>query len=503
MKFIFNPSPNIRQKQSTSRIMLELTAALAVVVAFSLFYYYSEYGMEGALQVVKLLATSLIVTFVTESLWAVVTKQNVKKFLSTSYGWVTAIILTLMCTVNVTPYALGVATVFAIFVGKLLFGGFGQNIFNPAAVGRGIIFMAFMGASADVISGATVTTKIANEFNWLAVDSEMITSMMKATGGLTTLFTGWYAGAIGETSAALLLVLGVILAIRKVIDWKVPTVYLGTIFVITSVIALMTGVGSYEGIPGFIWYPLMHLFIGGAVFGAVFMLTDPVTSPTSSAGRVIFAVGAAALTVLIRIKANYPEGVLFSILIMNMLTPMIEQALEGKQLAIRKKAYVIFAGVAVVGLAANLLAASVIEPAKKPEPVPEPKPITVSIEDTDMLSYQANIVSETENGDGTVTYLIQAEGYKAKTTADASLVNEIEITVNTADNTIATVKVLKCVDTQYVGDQIKNDVFLKQFEGLDLTSAFEIQPDGITTSATYSMKSVVRAVAEVRAQLGL
>lgn len=502
MKFTFNPSPNMRQKQSTSRIMLELTAALAVVFAFSLFYYNSEYGMEGVLQVVKLLATSLLVTVVTESVWALATKQNVKTFLATSYGWVTAMILTLMCTVNVTPYAIGVATFFAIFIAKLLFGGFGQNIFNPAAIGRGIIFLAFMGASSDVISGATVTTKIATEFNWLAVDSEMINSMMNSVDGLKTLFTGWYTGAIGETSALLLIILGVILAVRKVIDWKVPTVYLASIFVFTSAIALFTGVGSYEGIPGFIWYPLLHLFIGGAVFGAVFMLTDPVTSPTSSSGRMIFAVGAAALTVLIRIKANYPEGVLFSILIMNMLTPMIEQAMDGKQLQMRKKAMTVFAGVAVVGLATNLLAASVIEPAKKPEPKPEPEPVFVSINDEETSAFAAELVSSTDNGDGTTTFLVNADGFKAQVEGDAAALNEFEIVVNTADNTIVSVKVLKCVDTAYVGDQIAEDSFLEQFAGKDLTSEFEVGLDS-TSAATYSVRSSVRALQEVRASLGL
>ena len=213
----------------------------------------------------------------------------------------------LMTPISIRPFALIVSTFLCILFGKLLFGGFGNNIFNPAAVGRAIIFATFMGATTDVVTTATPTTTIATEFNWLVLDSDLITEMMDAIGGLGTLFTGWYPGALGETSALLILILGVILAIRKVIDWRIPTIYLGSIFVLTAAIALFRGVGSYGNLPGFIWYPLVHVLTGGVVFGAVFMLTDPVTSPTSAQGKTIFALGAAIITVLIRIKANLPK----------------------------------------------------------------------------------------------------------------------------------------------------------------------------------------------------
>ena len=285
----------------------------------------------------------------------------IRKFMGGSFGWITAIILTLMCPISIRPYALGVSTFFAIFFAKLLFGGFGNNIFNPAAVGRAIVFATFMGATTDVITSATPTTVIASEFNWLVTNPEMIKDMMSEIGGIGKLLTGWYPGAIGETSAIIILLVGVVLSIRRVIDWRVPAVYLGSIFVLAAGIALLRGVGSYDGIPGFLWYPLVHVLTGGVVFGAVFMLTDPVTSPTSAQGRCIFALGAAIITVLIRVKANLPEGCLYSILMMNMLTPMIEKGLEGKQLALRKKATIIFSIVAVVGMGSVLLAGSVIE----------------------------------------------------------------------------------------------------------------------------------------------
>ena len=185
MKFTFHASPNLRQKQSTQQIMLELMIGLLVVFAFSLIYYNQAYSFDHMLQAIKLLAVSLLVAFVTELAWAFFMKKDqkfdlpyIRKFMGGSFGWITAIILTLMCPISIRPYALGVSTFFAIFFAKLLFGGFGNNIFNPAAVGRAIVFATFMGATTDVITSATPTTVIASEFNWLVTNPEMIKDMM-------------------------------------------------------------------------------------------------------------------------------------------------------------------------------------------------------------------------------------------------------------------------------------------------------------------------------------
>lgn len=343
MKFNFNVSPNLRQKQSTRRIMAELTIALLAVYAFSLYFYYTRYDLDRALQAVKLMAVSLLVALATESIWALVTKQKVGAFLMNSFGFVTAIILTLMCPLNITPFALGIATFFAIFFGKLLFGGFGQNIFNPAAFGRAIVFAAFAKASTDVITGATPTTIMATTYNWLPADNAVFTQLMDSIGDLGNMATGWYAGAIGETSAILLLLVGVVLAIRKVIDWRVPLIFISTVFVLGAVVGIASGMSADLWLP----YAAFHVLSGGVMFGAVFMLTDPVTTPTSAPGRCIFALGCAFITMLIRLKGNLPEGVLYSILLMNMLTPMIEKALDGKQTQIMKKAVTIFAVLAL------------------------------------------------------------------------------------------------------------------------------------------------------------
>lgn len=499
MKFTFNASPNLRHRQSTKQIMLELMIGLLIVFAFSLVYYQQVYGMKYMLQAVKLMVVSLLVALITETVWAFFMKKDqtfdvayIKKFLGGSFGWITAIILTLMCPISIRPYALGVSTFFAIFFAKLLFGGFGNNIFNPAAVGRAVVFATFVGATTDVITSATPTTTIASDFNWLVRDPQLIKEMMDGLGGLGRLFIGWYPGAIGETSTLIILLVGVVLAIRKVIDWRVPLIYLGSIFVLTAGIALMRGVGSYDGIPGFVWYPLLHVLTGGVVFGAVFMLTDPVTSPTSAQGRCIFALGAAILTVLIRIKANLPEGCLYSILMMNMLTPMIEKGLEGKQLALRKKASIIFGAVAVVGFGAVLLAANVVE-AKEPDPI-----VILHTSDKDVNDFDAKISGQTEQADGSVTFHVEAQGYASL--SDPTVYNAFDITVK--DDIIVSVVPTKINDTEYQGDKIDNPIFLDQFIGQDLKNDVEVEKNDAVSEATYSSKSTVRAVEEVRKALG-
>ncbi|MDD7281137.1 RnfABCDGE type electron transport complex subunit D [Floccifex sp.] len=362
MKFNFHVSPNLKAKQTTQKIMRDLTIGLLVVFVASVVYYATSWSGRYAMQCVILLVSSLVTTLVCEAVFAKIMKQNILKSLKNSFGWITSLILVMMVPINTQVYAIIVSTAFAIIFGKLLFGGFGQNIFNPAAVGRATIFAAFSGATTNLFTGATPTATIASTYNWMPSTASALDAFLGQFGGFGGLAIGTYPGAIGETFTLLILVVGIVLCLRNVIDWRVPVMYLGTIFVMTAVIAVLSGFESYHGIPSFIWYPLLHLLTGGVAFGAVFMLTDPVTSPTSASGRTLFAMGAAILTVLIRVTANLPEGCLYSILLMNMFTPMIESALDGKQLEVKKKAIKGFICFAILGLAVSVFASASVKP---------------------------------------------------------------------------------------------------------------------------------------------
>lgn len=367
MKYAFHVSPSLKCKLSTQQIMRELTLGLMVIFVLALAYYGLNYGASYALQAIILLASSLITVFVCEAVFAKIQKQPVKDFLKNSFGWVTGIILTLMVPITMTPYALIVATFFAIVFSKLLFGGFGQNIYNPAAVGRAVIFAAFTGASTDLVTQATPTGVLSSAYNWLPATQNVLDTFFESYGGFSNLALGFYPGALGETFAIGIIIVGIVLAIRHVIDWRVPVVYCLTIFVLTAIVAVLAGLASINGIPALIWYPCLHLMTGGVLFGGVFMLTDPVTSPTSAQGRVIFALGAGVITVLIRLCGNLPEGCLYSILLMNTFTPMIEQALDGVQLKTQKKACIICACLALLGVGVSFYAATVNEPVTQVE----------------------------------------------------------------------------------------------------------------------------------------
>lgn len=373
MKFNFHVSPSLKGDLTTKEIMKELTLGLLLVFVLAVFYYASAYGSRYALQAILLLVCSLVTTLVCEFLFAKIRKKDPKKEIQNSFGWVTAIILTLMVPISTRPYALIISTAFAIIFGKMLFGGFGHNIFNPAAVGRAVIFATFTGASTNLVTSATPTALIANSYGWVPANADALDGFLSQVGGWSSLFLGTYPGALGETFTIAIVLIGIFLIVRKIIDWRVPVVYLGTIFVMTAIVAIITGVGSYHGIPGFIWYPVLHLILGGVVFGAFFMLTDPVTSPTSAAGRTIFALGAGILTVLIRLTGNLPEGCLYSILLMNMMTPLIESLLDGKQLDILKKAKHGFIYLALVGLAITIFAACSVHPVSNPKGEKEAK----------------------------------------------------------------------------------------------------------------------------------
>ena len=373
MKFNFHVSPSLKGNLTTKEIMKELTLGLLLVFVLAVFYYASAYGSRYALQAILLLVCSLVTTLVCEFLFAKIRKRDPKKEIQNSFGWVTAIILTLMVPISTRPYALIISTAFAIIFGKMLFGGFGHNIFNPAAVGRAVIFATFTGASTNLVTSATPTALIANSYGWVPANADALDGFLSQVGGWSSLFLGTYPGALGETFTIAIVLIGIFLIVRKIIDWRVPVVYLGTIFVMTAIVAIITGVGSYHGIPGFIWYPVLHLILGGVVFGAFFTLTDPVTSPTSAAGRTIFALGAGILTVLIRLTGNLPEGCLYSILLMNMMTPLIESLLDGKQLDILKKAKHGFIYLALVGLAITIFAACSVHPVSNPKGEKEAK----------------------------------------------------------------------------------------------------------------------------------
>jgi electron transport complex protein RnfD len=206
-----------------------------------------------------------------------------------------------------------VGAAFAIGIGKCAFGGLGCNIFNPALVGRAFLMISWPVLMTTWAFPVAPFESIPEE-NLVAVTGATPLENWQKTGAyvpFSYLFTGNVGGSIGETSALAILIGGIFLIVIRLIDWRTPLTYIGTVG------ALMFLLGQN---------PLFHILAGGLFLGAFFMATDYVTTPITGRGKIIFGLGAGIIVVAIRMFGGFPEGVLFSILIMNGFTPLIDRA---------------------------------------------------------------------------------------------------------------------------------------------------------------------------------
>ena len=323
MQFRLTPSPYQRGNRTTTGIMLELSAVLLAVWLFSVGFYFIRTGAEYGIRAILVMLTALIATQIVDIIAAIIYKKRtikeILKYTLNSYSYVTALIIALTVPVGITYFGIAMGAVFATVIGKLIFGGFGYNIINPAAIGRIFITVSFaltvpkIAGLYDVAAGATATSTI-NWFN--GTFSNVFT--------LQQLFLGNYIGAMGETSTLLLILAGVYLVVREIADWRPMVSYYFGVFIIGTILAVLFGISNP------LMYGLLHISVGSLAFGSVFMITDPVSGPTSPFAKIIYGLGAATLTVLIRLNGAYPEGVVFSIVLMNLMVPLLDSSIKGK-----------------------------------------------------------------------------------------------------------------------------------------------------------------------------
>ena len=330
MAYIQSNAPYQRRKKSTLQIMIELGISLGIIWILAVVMSFVKLGIKYGLQSILLMLTSLGTTLVCDVITTVLKnkkdatlKQKIPYDLVHNYSWITAMIFTLCCPVWTSYYVIIIGSIFATVIAKNVFGGFGKPIFNPAAAGRLFVLLTFDTsapagiAGVDSSTGATLTGVIQSQTGWLG-------SNALANFGVKDILFGTYFGAMGEVFSIALLVIGIVLAIREVINWRIPAFYLGTIAVSSILIALVLGFNN----PGL--YVLYHLCAGGAMFAAIFMFTDPVTTPTSPLGNCLIGIIGGLLTVLIRIATNNVEGVVYSIMLINTISPAIDHFITAK-----------------------------------------------------------------------------------------------------------------------------------------------------------------------------
>lgn len=482
MKYVFKPSPNYRNTQTTSGIMRDLTLCLLAVLLFAAVYYGVAYGPSLSIRILLMAALSVGAALGTEALYFKVRGYDPAKEIPRSYGWVTALILVLITRVDVSYFAVIVATIVAIIIGKLVFGGFGQNIFNPAAFGEALIMNSFAASkaasvTADVFTGATPMAAM-NSSGWLLTSGAMST-FIKAFGGYGNLLLGGYPSVIGGSPALLILLCGAFLLWRKDIDWHLSVTYLATVFGISLIVGLAKGAG--------ISYAIFNVISGGVLFGTVFMMTDPVTTPITIPGRMVFAVGCAVLTLILRWKANLPDGVLFSILLMNMCTPAIDKLVDGNQIKnqklIRNKVVytsaVLIALGLIIGFSLTASATSPVKPGEKSDTTPAAEAAGMALEDFSENEVALRVFSNADPAN--MVYKTKAKGFHG--------VNEATITVDGTKGTIKSIDVTAFNDTEGVGDAAVTEEALKAYVGKGINDAIDA-----VSGATYTSKSI-RAMA--------
>lgn len=297
-------SPHLsNEAMTTRRMMMDVLIALLPVVGMALYLF----RVAAAKQMLICVVTCLV----TEALFV---KMRNKPFsLKDCSAAITGLILGLSIPAT-APWFVGViGSVVAIGIGKVIFGGIGMNLFNPAMVGRAFVMIAFAGLMAasgyeDAASKIDAITQ--------ATPLNAIKQMGTSTP-LMDLFLGITNGSPGETSAIACLIGGIYLCLRRVASWEISAGVIGMAAIIGLLADLM-------GTPSD-WTVLHHLFGGSLLFGAFFIATDPVTSPLSPKGKWIFGAGVGALIMILRLFSGYPEGVMFAVLLMNAVTPLINR----------------------------------------------------------------------------------------------------------------------------------------------------------------------------------
>ncbi|MBP5343276.1 RnfABCDGE type electron transport complex subunit D [bacterium] len=347
-KYLVTNAPYLRSadhSRSTHTIMRDLLIGLSPVILFSIFKNVILVLINGTynsvFQAIYPLITLIVgplTSYLLEMLCIFIMKRKeIAKFsdllieVKNGFAFFPGLFIVLISPVYVNMWVLLTSIAVGEVIGKMLFGGFGQNIFNPAIVGRAFMAFSFSNEIGVSVFDASLNSYL-NSFEATTIDSiagatplirystlTEITydNVVTPFGNLLNFFLGTTPGALGETSVLACLIGCIYLSIRKVIDYKVPLIYVFVVFINTLIAGLIIGQG--------IWYPVFQIMSGGLMFGAVYMATEPVTSPKTNLGRIMNAMMLGVLTVLFRLVGNNPEGVATAIITMNIFGLIINR----------------------------------------------------------------------------------------------------------------------------------------------------------------------------------
>ena len=315
LKLIASSNPHIRNNEDTRSLMLDVIIALMPALAMSVYVF----GVTTLISAVVSVAGAVFFEWLYRKL---LKKPQTIGDLSAA---LTGLLLSMVCPPTL-PYWMLLGDFFAIFVVKQLYGGIGKNFLNPALAGRAALVACYASqmtswAAPRTVDAVTAATPLAM---MKAGEFEALTAQYS----LSDMFIGLIGGSAGEVSAMMLLIGGLYLIFRRVISWHTPVAYIGTVAVLTFLFPQGNDALTYM---------LYNVFGGGLMLGAFFMATDYVTSPVTKEGQLIYGLGCGLLTVFIRYFGSYPEGVCYSILIMNCLVWIIDKYTKPTRFGVDKK----------------------------------------------------------------------------------------------------------------------------------------------------------------------
>ena len=309
LKLIASSSPHIRSNENTRSIMLDVIIAMLPALVWAIY----NFGFKALL--------SVVVSVVACLFWEWLYRKLLKKPQSIGdlSAVVTGMLLAFVCPPELPWWTLIIGAFFSIVVVKQLYGGIGCNFLNPALAGRAFLLASYATwmTSWAIPQIRPDVTSAATPMAIMKEGTEEAFTTLMSNYSIGDMFLGKVGGSLGEVSALCLLVGGVYLLIRKVISWQIPVAYIGTVAILT-LIAAPAGIDNVQ-------YMLYNVFGGGLMLGAIFMATDYATSPVTKPGQLIFGLGCGLLTCFIRRFGSYPEGVCYSILIMNCTTWLLDK----------------------------------------------------------------------------------------------------------------------------------------------------------------------------------
>jgi electron transport complex protein RnfD len=316
-KLIVSIGPHVHDEENTAKIMWTVSGALLPAALMSVYYF----GMSAFLVILVCVVTSLL----SEALVQKILKKPAT--LSDGSAFLTGLLLAMNLPANAPLYIPAVGSFVAIVITKHLFGGLGYNIFNPALIGRAFVLISFPKLMTTFVPTSVMHMDAKTMATPLVILKEegmsKILEIYHTKMALyQDLFIGNRAGSLGETSVIALLLGAVFLLMKKYITWHVPIPFIATVGILAWLFGGKEGLMSGDAI--------FHMMSGGLILGAFFMATDYVTGPSVRSAQIVFGIACGILTVLIRLKGGYPEGVMFAILLMNCFAPLLDRGMRSR-----------------------------------------------------------------------------------------------------------------------------------------------------------------------------